>query len=412
MANSLTPMSPTYWSKRMGYKLFKSNVFRSIANFEEKATLSDGQIVDRPYRSNIRTQNYTKGTALTAQDLTATSDQLTVNTIRALLMYIDNVDKIQNKYSAANLWADEAATRLANDIDAAFLYQAVSETHSLSGSGVGATDSIDDGDIGGTAGNGITLTTSNVLNVFSKINRKLDVNNVPMSERFLVLSPQFRDILWQYIAGKQSLLGDNTGENGNIGTYAGLQLYLSNNLTGSATWLPANNPSNNDTITINGITFTFVTTIGSTAGNVLIKGTTALTLTSLVAFINAGGVTTDAGVSNVSVSAANQDVMKDWVGVDGTTYMEVRAKGASYMTVSGSDATDVWTAAKQIQHCLAGRKKAIDCVIQKEPGVEMASTVSAGKSGMNILPLTLFGVKTFNQGKSEIFDVQVRSDAY
>jgi hypothetical protein len=405
-------MSPTYWSKRMGYKLLKTNIFRSLANFEEKATLSDGQIVDRPYRSNIRTQNYTKGSALTAQDLTATSDQLTVNTIRALLMYVDNVDKIQNKYSAANLWADEAAVRLANDIDAAFLYQAVSDTHSLSGSGVGASDSIDDGDIGGTAGNGITLTTSNVLNVFGKLNRKMDVNNIPVGDRFLAMSPQFRDILWQYISGKQSLLGDATGKNGNIGQYAGIDLYLTNNLTGSATWVPANNPTAADTITINGIVFTAQSTIGSTAGNFLITGTTALTITALAAFINAGGVTTDAGVSNVSVSAANQDVMKDWVAVDGVTYLEVRAKGASYMTVSGSDATDVWTAAKQIQHCFGGRYKCTDCVIQKEPGVEMASTVSAGKFGMNILPLTLFGVKTFNQGKNEAFDVQIRSDAF
>lgn len=176
--------------------------------------------------------------------------------------------------------------------------------------------------------------------------------------------------------------------------------------------MPANNPSDADTVTINGITFTFKTSIGSTAGNILIGANTAATIDNLVALINAGGVTSDSGVSNVSVSAANQRTMKDWVAVDGTTYIEVRAKGASYMTVSGSDATDVWTAAKQIQHCLAGRYKAIDCVIQKEPSVEMASTVSAGKSGMNILPLTLFGVKTFNAGKAEIFDVQIRSDAF
>lgn len=403
-------MSPTYWSRRMGYKLYKTNVFRSLANFEEKASLSDGQIVDRPYRANIRTQTYTKGTALTAQDLTATSDQLTVNTIRALLMYVDNVDKIQNKYSAANLWADEAAVRLANDIDAAFLYQAVSATHSLAGSGVGATDSIDDGDIGGTAGNGITLTTSNVLNVFGKLNRKMDANNIPIGDRFLVISPQFRDILWQYIAGKPSLLGDSTGKNGNIGAYAGIDLYLSNNLTGSANATPAACPTANDTITINGITFTFVDTIGTTAGNVLANGgTVAQVITRLVTLINAPGTTTANGVA---LAAADQDVVKDWVAVDATTYIEVRAKGASYMTVSSSAANIVWTAAKQIQHLFGGRYKCTDCVIQKEPGVEMASTVSAGKSGMNILPLTLFGVKTFNQGKNEAFDVQIRSDAY
>ena len=400
MAN-LTPMSPTYWSRVMGRKLYKTTVFRSLASFEEQPVLKDGQIVDRPYRSDVVAETYTKGTALTAQDLTATSDQLTVNQFKGLLMYIDQVDKVQNKWSAAKLWAEEAAKRIGIIIDANFFYEYVN-----------ANDTIDDGDLGGTAGNGFTLSTANVDNVFAKLNRKLDVNNVERSERFLALSPQFYDVLWQRISGKESLLGDKTSENGNIGRYAGVELFLTNNLTGSAQWVPANAPSNGDTITINGITFQWVTNVtpSSAAGDVQLEGTVAASIDNLVAFINAGGVGNDTEYK--SLSTANQRTVQNWVAVDGTTYIEVRAKGASYMTVTGSDATDVWTAARQIQHCLGGRKGAIDMVIQQEPDVEMASTVSAGKRGMNIMPLSIFGIKTFNQGKNEIFDVQVRSDAF
>jgi hypothetical protein len=399
MANALTALSPTYWSKRMGRKLYKTDVFRALANFEEESVLTDGQKVDRPYRANIVVENYTKGTALTAQDLTATSDQLTVDTVKAMLLYVDNVDKIQNKYSAANAWIDEAGRRLSNVLDARFLYQVFN-----------ANNTVDDADIGGTSGDGIALTTSNVLDVFGAINMKLDVQNVPEEERFFAHSPQFYNVLWKYIAGKESLLGDRTGENGNVGQYAGLKLYKTNNLTGSARWTPANNPSNNDTVTVNGITFTFVTTIGTTAGNILVAGSTALTIANFVALINAAGV--GDGTNNVSLSLANQRTVQDWVAVNGTTYIEVRAMGASYMTVTGSDATDVWTAAQQLQNNIAGRKKAIDMVIQKEPGVEMGSTVSAGKSGMNILPMTLAGIYTFNQGKNEIVRVKIRSDAF
>jgi len=401
MANSITAMSPTYWSARMGYKLYKTNVFRSVGSFKEEAALKDGQKVDRPYRSNIVAENYTKGTALTAQDLTATSDQLTVDVFKGMLLYVDNVDRVQNKYDAVNLWSDEAAARLANSLDARFFYRVVD-----------AGNTVDDATIGGTSGNGITASTSNVLNVFSKINLKLDTQNVPRGkgERFFVMSFQFYDVFWQYIAGKQTLLGDENGKNGNIGHYAGLDLYMSNNLTGSAEWVPANNPSNSDTITINGVTFTFVTSIGSTAGNVLIAGTTALTITALTAFINAGGV--GDAVNYVTLSTANQRIVQDWVAVDGTTKITVRAIGASYMTVSGSDATDVWTAARQIQNLVAGRYGCIDAVVQKNPSVEMASTVSAGKSGVNILPLTLAGFKTVNQGANELVWVKVRSDAY
>lgn len=399
MSNALGAMSPTYWSRRMGRKLYKTDVFRSLANFEEQAVLKDGQKVDRPYRSDVVVESYTKGTALTAQDLTATSDTLTVDVIKATLFYVDNVDKLQNKYSAANSWIDEAGKRLSNAIDARFLYEAFN-----------ANNTVDDGDIGGTSGNGITLATTNILDVFGAINLKLDIENVEEEERFFAHSPHVYQVLWKYIAGKASMLGDKTGENGNIGEFAGLKLFKTNNLTGSAQWVPANNPSNNDTITIQGITFTFVSSIGSTAGNVLIAGSTALTIDNLVELINDGGV--GDGVNHVSLSTANQRSVQEWVAVDGTTYFEVRVRGSSYLTVSGSEAADVWTAAKQLQNNLAGRRRAIDVVIQKEPNVEMGSTVSAGKSGTNILSMVLAGINTFYQGKNEIVRILIRSDAF
>ena len=97
-------MSPTYWARRMGAKMYKEEVFRSICSFKEQASLYNGQIVDRPYRNDLVGETYSKGTALSAQDLSATSNQLTVNQFKAILMYVDRVDKIQNKYDAVNEW--------------------------------------------------------------------------------------------------------------------------------------------------------------------------------------------------------------------------------------------------------------------------------------------------------------------
>ena len=91
MANTLTPLSPTFWSKIMGLKLYKKNIFRNIASFREEAVLSYGLKVDRPYRADVYVQPYVKGTALTAQDITATSDQLTVDKVFASLIYVDDV---------------------------------------------------------------------------------------------------------------------------------------------------------------------------------------------------------------------------------------------------------------------------------------------------------------------------------
>lgn len=399
MANTLTPLSPTYWSKIMGIKLYKENVFRNIASFREEATLRDGQIVDRPYRADVTVENIARNTALTAQDLTATSDTLTVNKYKGLLMYVDEIDRIQNKWDAAKAWAEEAAERLANKIDAECLYEATS-----------ANDTIDynDLDSGQTAGLAAVVTSSNVYKLFTAAGRKLTAANVPLNGRFAVISPEVHQALVEYVGGKESAFGDRTSEAGNVGRFMGFDLFVSNNLTGSARWTPANQPSDGDTITIAGITFTFETGSLDAAGKVKSETSTAVTLDNLVTFINEGGSGT--GGTGYALSAANQRICQNLVAVDGTTYVEVFHKGTANIAVSGSDGTDVW--AYKAQHNLFGQRGSIDLVIQKEPGVSMASTVAAGKLGMNILPYTLFGVKTFYDMKARILDVEVASDNY
>ena len=396
MANTLiTTSSSNLLSRIMGLKRYKMTVFRSLASFQEEAALTYGQVVNRPYRSNIRGQNYTAGTALTAQDLTLTDDQLTVNKRKAAFIYVDSVDKIASRWDLAKAFGDEMGKRLAILMDGEFLYEAKN-----------AGNSVDDGDLGGTDGSPLTLTVDNVDKVFAVFNRKLDAQNadMEMQKRFMVISPQFRQILWERIAGKESMLGDKTAEFGSLGRYAGVELYLSNNLTASARWTPANDPSNTDTITISGVTFTFVTSIGSTAGNVLTGGGTSVTLDNLVDLINNPTSTT---ANHVAFTGANLDTVSNMVAVDGTTYVDVYHKGQSFLTVATSDAADPWSLATQ--HVLGGVKGAIDMVIQQEPSLEMSAATSNGLSGQYVLALEVFGTKTFNQGANEIVDVQLAS---
>lgn len=401
MANSLTPLSPTYWSKIMGIKLYKKNVFRNIASFKEEAVLTNGQKVDRPYRADIYVQPYVKGTALTAQDITATSDQLTVDKIFAALIYVDDVDKIQNKWDAASAWSEEAITRLSNQIDADCLYLATS-----------ANDTVDYNDLDSaqTAGDPIVLTTSNVLNLFTVTSRKLSVNNVG-GNRFFVISYQVKQVLLTYLAGRESILGDKTGEAGHIGRYMGFDLYESNNLTAKIRWTPTDNPSNTETLIVNGITITFETTPATVTSGfaVDIGGDTATTLDNLVSMINAP-TTDSASVGKPATGSNLAAIQRGWVAVDGTTYVDIYIKGASQ--IAATTGTAQGTTSRYTQINFAGEKGAVDLVIQKEPSVKMASTVSAGKDGMNILPKTLYAAGVFYDMKARIFGVEVDSSVF
>ena len=396
MANNLTALSPSLWSRLIAKDLRKKTIFRSVASFAEQGTLSYGVDVDRPYRSALVAENYTKGSALSAQDLTAISDKLTINKQKGILAYCDSVDKIQNSYDAALVWSKEMALQLAIIQDAEFLYEVRD-----------AANSVDDGDLGGTPGNSVNLQTSNIDAVFGRAARELDVANVGLGDRFAAISPQTFDVLWNRIAGKESILGDKTSESGMVGRYRGFDLYLSNNLTASVRITPNVNPINAETLVINGVTFTFVNSIGSAPGNVLQTTDTASTIDNLVALINAGDV--GDGVLSVSLSDANKKVLQGWVAVDGTTYLDVYAKGASYMTCS--DTANI-TYSRYAQHNMFGKKGAVDMVIQKEPSVEMSDMLSAGKFGKNIGALTVFGVKTFHKGLSELVDVLIDSSVF
>jgi hypothetical protein len=188
MANSLTAFNPAYWSKRMQIIRIKEPVYRALANFEERANLKNGDTVHRPYRSSLLVQSYTKGTAVTVQDVTATDESLSVGTTKIVPFYVDDLDQLQNKWDTVNSFADDAGRELEAFIDGDFL-----------GEVVNATDTIDDGDIGGTAGNAIVLSSSNVLKVFAAASKKLTNQmkggKMGMTDRFAVITPTVLQIL-------------------------------------------------------------------------------------------------------------------------------------------------------------------------------------------------------------------------
>lgn len=399
MSNTLTPLSPTYWSRIMGRKLFKSTVYRSIASFREEATLTDGQIVDRPYRSDISVEIISRGTALNQQDLTTTSDTLTVNKYLGALFNVDKIDKAQNKWDAARVFAEDAAKKLAQAIDADVLAEVRNTTHTVD---------YNDIDSNQTAGLPVPVTSANVFKLFTIASRKLNKNNVDQGNRFAVISAEVHQALLEYVGGKETALGDKTSEYGNMGKYMGFDLYMSNNLAGSARWTPANQPSDGDTITIEGVVFTFEDGSLDAAGKVKSETNTATTLDHLVAFINSGGVATT--TDGYALSAANQRICRTFVAVDGTTYVDVYVKGTPNVTVAASEANDPWS--HKMQHNVFGQKGAIDVVTQLSPSVEFASRVSAGILGTNALPYTLYGTKLFYDEIARVVDVQVDSSNY
>jgi hypothetical protein len=232
-----------------------------------------------------------------------------------------------------------------------------------------------------------------------------------------VISPEFEAVLMQFLSNRESPLGDTTGMNGNIGQYMGFQLFVSDSLCYTAQLVMDTIPVAGDTITINGVVFTArADGAAVSSGDFSIQATAALACAQLVAAINnsSGYAATVGAVDDYfEVTAANRDLLIGiTAAVASSTKLNITFNGVGAISVSETltPAVDVWTPALQIQHNIFGRKGAIDLVIQKRPNVDVKEVPD--KLGKNVLSWTLYGKKTFTEGKRELVDVKIRADAF
>lgn len=399
MANSLSASFPEIWAKEQQEVFYKENVAMAVSDTSFKSMMSRGDTLNRPYRSTLTVQSYTRGTGITIDDLTDTNESLTINNEYATGFYIDNFDNIQSNYDVAANYGRDAGVALSNQVDADVL-----------GDYADATSTVDDGDIGGTAGNAIALTTTNVLSVLGAAKRKLQKQNIPMNDLFGVISPEFEEILVQYGAGRDTTMGDEANKNGFIMKFYGFNLHRSNQLAGSAVLAMATEPTANDTVVIEGVTFTFVASPAA-AGDVDLSGTADGTRANLASLINNPGTT---NANHVALSAADQRTFNNISATndDSADELTVVAKGVGVLNVSETLTAggDEWTTTDQAQHNLFGRKGAFTLVMQSEPSVKVRDVDD--KLGRNILNGVLYGNKVFADGAKQLVDVQIKSDTY
>lgn len=394
MANSLGNglLNKAYWSKKMQEYRKKKLVAMALCDVSEKSGLSSGDTIHKPYSSDVVGQSYTKGTAFTVQDVSATDDTLVISTARVAPFYIDDVDKIQNSYSAADEFSGKAMDKLNRFVDADVLAEYAN-----------ATSYIDAGDVGGSAGTSISPDTTNINKIFTAAGRKLNLLNVAPEDRFAVISPSILEVLQQYTAGKDTSIGDRVMENGYIGSRFGFDLYVSNNLTYSAVWTPTDNPSTTETWTLGGVTFRFMASLAQ-AGDLHICSDTEKTLANMATAINALSTSiveaTDTGYT--ALSAANQAKLEGIVASASATALTITFPGGGE-TYGGGTAQGTWSS--EIVHLLFGQKGATALVMQKEPGIEIKDV--SDKLGKNFAPWMLYGLKTWNNNKDLLVDGRI-----
>ena len=385
MAQNLDAFIPELWSRRIQYLTRNALVATQICSFEEQPDLKYGDRIHRPYPNDLMVNDYVKYTDTVQQDLVGTDEYLDIDQSKEISFAIDEVDWIQMKYDLENSYVERAAYRLANDIDGKVLSE------------VGNADiSCDASDLGSSGD--IALSTSNCLNAIMTAWAKLTANGCEMDKTWaLVVSPKTASVIAQTVAQDWFSLADLALKNGYAGNFAWYNVYSSNNVAHERT-ISFSSVVATDAITVAGVTFTFVASIGSTAGNVLKGVNDAAALTNLAAAINGAA---GAGTTYVEVSAADRAKLKGVrAHLDGSTGV-LTTSGA--VVVSTEDTTI--TVGNATEHAMLCRPGAIDLVMQQN--IDVRRTPLPKQKADYYIISCLYGVKTFKEGEERMVDIKI-----
>ena len=386
MANNLSAFTPEYWSARTQRLLKKKLIAREIANFEEQSTLRDGDMVHRPYYSDVVVNDYTKGVDVTVQDVAATDEYLLVNKSKEVTVYIDAIDVKQNKYDAANKYIDRMTYALKKDIDGAFLKEVLNAQYL-----------VDDAVVSwGNAGDPISVSVSNAFKMFTLTEAMMNSNDIEDTKPwFYVITPDVKASIQQtnlvnwFQQADAALRGTLKGV-GYLGTWGNFNIFVSTNVAHSNK-VTVSSLAAADTLTINGVTITFAAAPAA-------AWECKPTLAALKGMLN--GVMATAGDYVEFAAADRAKLIAAWVSaIDDGTDVTIVTNGSVTYAQSGV------TLGGQVAHCWAGQYGCTDLVIQKD--VEIQKNKEPKKTGYNYLAWTLYGVKTFVEWAKRCIEVRV-----
>jgi len=410
MANSVSVYNAEFWANAAQTLHKPRALYRQLANFRAEAIVKRGSTFHRilPVRTEIG--EYTVGADIDAQDVSGSDESIVVSTQRAFRIRLDNIEEIQSSVALQKSYGKRAAKDLANVIDSDFLYEVVN-----------AGNLVDDGVVGGgTSGNALSLTGSNVSEAFSNLQKFLGIENVDSTEgTFAVIDPYTAQTIVTQFGERESAFGDVVSKDGikysgRSFRMFGMDVFVTNNYTRKEVLSLATQPTNGDTVTLtiggNAQVFTFVAAIGSTAGNVLIGADVDATRASFEALLNAPGTT-----SATQVALSGNDLRRFTTAVvavdspSGDT-LTIYSKGRSIgVAETLTDGTDGFVAAKRSSLLMMGKRGAVDGIVQIKPRMKVAD--ENRNFGANVMGLSLYEWKTFSDGAVQMVRLDVARNA-
>jgi hypothetical protein len=234
---------PEIWSSKLQVKFYAYTVFGSIAN-----TDFEGEIKRFGDKVNVRTiptipvRNYTKGMSLQLDR--PDSPKVTLNIDKGVYYntILDDVDKTQTDMGLMDMWSNDAAQQIKLRIDANILGTIFTNVPAANqGATAGAKSAAYNL---GASGAPVGLTKLNIVDFIVNVGVVLDEQNVPETDRWIVLPAWAGGLLKTSELKQAYMTGDDKSpiRSGYIGDIDRYSVYISNQLSQNTSDSSSTNP--------------------------------------------------------------------------------------------------------------------------------------------------------------------------
>jgi len=421
----------TIWTNDYQKSNWAVPVYPVIADLRFESGLKIGDTVKRRYRTNpIFANDLGTDGSYTVQNYVEGEESFTISKQKEATVRIVKPEVLHTDLPVTESYGKQLSNAIFQQIDA----------DTIDALRAGAGQTIDDGSLGGTANNALSVTISNVADLPVIAMEKFMGANVIYNSNLRfgklayedyagmlcwLIPPQVWSIVQKYMIARNTPLGDQVTTNGYRGMFGDWNMFISNSLSFSASLALSVNPTDGDTITIKGVTLTFKNTVdaGVTAGQVKIASTAALTVANLVAFLNAPTTTvadaTNAGYNSIGASTVSEngftinksDAMHGLVATNNTTSVGIIMKGTGKVTVSSSftSASNLFTLATQYVASIFTIAKNVSLAVRQDP--QIYENQVSGKIARDYTMWTVYDNKVFQDQARASIVLKVRADA-
>lgn len=226
---------PQLWSGKLNAKFYATTVFGDIANTNYEGEIKNlGDTIRINNVPSLTVSDYTIGQNLNYQVPAPSVVDLIIDKAKYFAFQVNDVLAHQSKPQLMSMFTDDATNQMKIAIDQKIL---LAEFNNGAAANKGATAGVQSASYNlGTDAAPLALTSSNIVDLITSLSSVMDEQNVPDTDRFLVIDPATRRTLFGSPLAQAYVTGDDKSmlRNGKIGMVDRFSIYVSNQLPKAA----------------------------------------------------------------------------------------------------------------------------------------------------------------------------------